>query len=67
MRKVRTLPRGFVALSALAGFPRRAALLIHLATTSSIHRRALTEVDWIWPFTVVLSPFRRCMPRCAGW
>jgi hypothetical protein len=52
--QVRTLPREFVALSALAGFLVVPALLIHLATTSSITGRALTAVDWIWPFTVVL-------------
>src|SRR5258705_1990457 len=52
--QVRTLPRGFVALSALAGFLVVPALLIHLATTSSITGRALTAVDWIWPLTVVL-------------
>jgi hypothetical protein len=52
--QVRTLPRSFVALSALAGFLVVPALLIHLATTSSITGRALTDVDWIWPLTVVL-------------
>src|ERR1700738_5143843 len=54
MAQVKTLPRPFVALSALAGFLVVPALLIHLATTSSITGRALTAVDWIWPFTVVL-------------
>lgn len=52
--QVRTLPRGFVALSALAGFLVVPALVIHLATTSSITGRAITSVDWLWPLTVVL-------------
>jgi hypothetical protein len=52
--QVRALPRGFVTLSALAGFLVVPALLIHLATTSSITGRAITAVDWIWPLTVVL-------------
>ena len=52
--QVRTLPRTLVGLSALAGFLVVPALLIHLATTSSITGRAVLDVDWIWPFTVVL-------------
>lgn len=52
--QVRTLPRPFVTLSALAGFLLIPALLIHLATASSITGRAITAVDWLWPTTVVL-------------
>jgi hypothetical protein len=52
--QVRTLPRPFVTLSALAGFLLVPALLIHLATASSITGRAITAVDWLWPTTVVL-------------
>jgi hypothetical protein len=52
--QVRTLPRSFVALSALAGFLVVPALVIHLATTSSITGRAIVSVDWIWPLTVAL-------------
>jgi hypothetical protein len=52
--QVRTLPRPFVFLSALAGFLVIPALIIHLATTSSVTGRALISVDWLWPFTVVL-------------
>jgi hypothetical protein len=52
--QVRTLPRTFVALSALAGFLVVPALVIHLATTSSITGRAIVSVDWIWPLTVAL-------------
>jgi hypothetical protein len=52
--QVRTLPRPFVTLSALAGFLVVPALVIHLATTSSITGRAITSVDWLWPVTVVL-------------
>jgi hypothetical protein len=52
--QVRTLPRTFVTLSALAGFLLIPALLIHLATASSITGRAITAVDWLWPTTVVL-------------
>ena len=50
--QVRTLPRSFVTLSALAGFLVVPALVIHLATTSSITGRAILSVDWLWPVTV---------------
>ncbi len=52
--QVKTLPRPFVTLTALAGFLLLPALAIHLATTSSITGRAVTAVDWLWPATVVL-------------
>lgn len=52
--QVRTLPRSFVTLSALAGFLVVPALVIHLATTSSITGRAILSVDWLWPLTVTL-------------
>jgi hypothetical protein len=52
--QVRTLPRAFVALSALAGFLIVPALVVHVATSSSITGRALISVDWVWPLTVVL-------------
>src|SRR3954451_10632404 len=52
--QVRNLPRAFVALTALAGFLLLPALVIHLATTSSITGRAVTQVDWLWPFTLCL-------------
>jgi hypothetical protein len=52
--QVRTLPRAFATLSALAGFLVVPALVIHLATTSSLTGRAITSVDWLWPLTVVL-------------
>src|SRR5215210_1760712 len=52
--QVRQLPRAFVALTALAGFLLLPALVIHLATTSAITGRAVTEVDWLWPLTVSL-------------
>ncbi|MCY7380502.1 MAG: hypothetical protein LH467_14330 [Gemmatimonadaceae bacterium] len=52
--QVRTLPRAFVTLSALAGFLVVPALVVHLATTSSITGRALLSVDWLWPVTLVL-------------
>ena len=52
--QVRSLPRAFVTLSALAGFLVVPAVVIHLATTSSITGRAILSVDWIWPLTVVL-------------
>jgi hypothetical protein len=52
--QLRTLPRTFATLSALAGFLLIPALLIHLATASSITGRAITAVDWLWPTTVVL-------------
>jgi len=52
--QVRTLPRAFVAITALAGFLLLPSLVIHLATTSSITGRAVTQVDWLWPFTLCL-------------
>jgi hypothetical protein len=52
--QVRTLPRPFVTITALAGFLLLPALAIHLATTSSITGRAVTSVDWLWPLCCVL-------------
>ena len=52
--QVRQLPRAFVALTALAGFLVMPSLVIHLATTNAITGRSVTEVDWLWPFTLVL-------------
>ncbi len=52
--QVRQLPRAFVALTALAGFLVLPSLVIHLATTNAITGRSVTEVDWLWPFTLVL-------------
>ena len=52
--QVRTLPRPFVALTALAGFLLLPALVIHLATTNAITGRSVTEVDWLWPLTLTL-------------
>src|SRR6188472_701556 len=52
--QVRNLPRAFVALTALSGFLLLPALVIHLATTSAITGRAVTEVDWLWPLTVAM-------------
>ena len=52
--QVRTLPRAFVAITAIAGFLLLPSLVIHLATTSSITGRAVTQVDWLWPFTLCL-------------
>ena len=51
--QVRQLPRAFVALTALAGFLVLPSLVIHLATTNAITGRSVTEVDWLWPFTLV--------------
>ncbi|MDB4915277.1 MAG: hypothetical protein JWM95_2921 [Gemmatimonadetes bacterium] len=52
--QVRSLPRPFVFVTALAGFLLIPALMIHLANTSAITGRSVTAVDWIWPLTVVL-------------
>ena len=52
--QVRTLPRPFVFLTALAGFLLLPALVIHLATTNAITGRSVTAMDWLWPVTVVL-------------
>lgn len=52
--QVRSLPRPFVFLSALAGFLLLPALVIHLATTNAITGRSVIAMDWLWPATVVL-------------
>ena len=56
--QVRTLPRPFVLLTALAGFLLLPALVIHLAVTNAITGRSVTAVDWLWPFTLVLFAFQ---------
>jgi hypothetical protein len=56
--QVRTLPRPFVFLTALAGFLLIPSLAIHLATTSAITGRSVTAVEWLWPVTVVLFAFQ---------
>ncbi|MEP6989610.1 MAG: hypothetical protein ABJA80_01680 [bacterium] len=52
--QVRTLPRPFVYLTALAGFLLLPALAIHLATADAITARSVTAVEWLWPVTLVL-------------
>ncbi|HEY5440843.1 MAG TPA: hypothetical protein VIJ90_06135 [Gemmatimonadaceae bacterium] len=52
--QVRTLPRPFVFLTALAGFLLLPALAIHLATSDAITARSVTAVEWLWPVTLVL-------------
>src|SRR5918993_1572250 len=52
--QVRTLPRPFVAVTALAGFLLLPALVIHLATMNAITGRSVTELDWLWPVTLTL-------------
>lgn len=52
--QVRNLPRAFVALTALAGFLLLPSLVIHLATANAITGRSVTEVDWLWPLTLIL-------------
>ena len=52
--QVRTLPRPFVFLTALAGFLLLPALAIHLATSDAITARSVTAVEWLWPATLVL-------------
>jgi hypothetical protein len=52
--QVRQLPRAFVALTALAGFLLLPSLVIHLSTMNAITGRSVTEVDWLWPLTLVL-------------
>jgi hypothetical protein len=52
--QVRTLPRPFVVLTALAGFLLLPALAIHLATSDAITARSVTAVEWLWPLTLVL-------------
>jgi hypothetical protein len=52
--QVRQLPRAFVALTALAGFLLLPSLVIHLSTMNAITGRSVTEVDWLWPATLVL-------------
>lgn len=50
--QVRNLPRAFVALTALSGFLLLPSLVIHMATSSAITGRAVSEVDWLWPLTI---------------
>ncbi|MCU1350021.1 MAG: hypothetical protein JWO56_3051, partial [Acidobacteria bacterium] len=52
--QVRTLPRPFVLLTALAGFLLLPALAIHLATSDAITARSVMAVEWLWPLTLVL-------------
>jgi len=52
--QVRTLPRPFAFLTALAGFLLLPALAIHLATSDAITARSVSAVEWIWPITLVL-------------
>ena len=52
--QVRTLPRPFVFLTALAGFLILPALAIHLATSDAITARSVTAVEWLWPVTLAL-------------
>ena len=52
--QVRTLPRPFALLTALAGFLLLPALAIHLATSDAITARSVSAVEWIWPITLVL-------------
>ena len=52
--QVRTLPRPFVALTALCGFLLLPALAIHLANSNAITARSITAVEWLWPVTLVL-------------
>jgi hypothetical protein len=52
--QVRTLPRAFVFLTALAGFLLLPALAIHLASANAITARSVSAVAWIWPLTLVI-------------
>ncbi len=52
--QVRTLPRPFAFLAALAGFLLLPALLIHLATANAVTARSVITMDWLWPATMVL-------------
>ncbi|CAN5130685.1 hypothetical protein BH09GEM1_BH09GEM1_13590 [soil metagenome] len=52
--QVRTLPRPFVFLTALAGFLLLPALAIYLATSEATTARSVSAVEWIWPITLVL-------------
>ncbi len=52
--QVRTLPRPFVIITALAGFLLLPALVIHLSSTDAITGRSITDVAWLWPLTVLL-------------
>ncbi len=52
--QVKTLPRGFVVLTGLAGFLLLPSLVIHLATSNAVTGRSVTAVDWLWPATTVL-------------
>jgi len=63
--QVRTLPRPFVFLTALADSCCSLALVIQLASTSAITGRSVTAVDWLWPATVVLFGVQALYSGCA--
>ncbi|HWC47080.1 MAG TPA: hypothetical protein VG868_13310, partial [Casimicrobiaceae bacterium] len=52
--RVPQAPRGFAALSGLAGLLVLPALVVALASTTVITGRAILYVDWIWPAVLVV-------------
>jgi len=47
-------PRGFQAITALAGLLLAPAILVAISAASILYGRALQTVAWLWPFTTLL-------------
>ena len=52
--RVPQAPRGFAALTGLAGLLVLPALVVALASTTVVTGRAILYVDWIWPALLVV-------------
>lgn len=51
-------PRGFQAVTALAGLLLAPALLVAVASASILYGRAMQTVTWLWPLTTILFAFQ---------
>lgn len=52
--QLREAPRGFAALTGLAGLLVIPAVLVELATSTAVTGRAIMLIDWIWPGILVV-------------
>ena len=52
--QLRTVPRSFAAVSALAGFLVIPAVLVAVSAESTLTGRAVYGIAWLWPLTLVL-------------
>jgi hypothetical protein len=52
--KLRKIPRGFQALTGIAGLLLVPALVVGYAAQSLLYGRAILLVGWLWPFTALL-------------